>query len=322
MWVFIIIQGQVSKLSGIKTCYPDQNQLMYEELDCKAVSGKENCTSSYYCDFLFKNDKKKCYYKRKEYSIRQTLLTRNEGSCYPVCTCQNFTGQVQFFCSKMQCREQAIYERNRLKNCLFTYSNNSCCADKEYCGVNKVKAMEELPRCVYKNVTRYKGQYIKESCRRCLCDENFNNATFDPMKCEREPCEIEKTSGYSVRNYCAPVYLKAKDCCPTFWYCSDGKEKIITNKKIKKFTDQKCKFGKLSLGANQILDITGHHFSMNCIKCSCITPPFLTCTLKDNCHYNSAKGFIHDKSLQNATSDHNSTTPKEYENYENYHLYN
>lgn len=75
---------------------------------------------------------------------------------------------------------------------------------------------DDIAKCEIEGKTYKEGEKVqlKESCEVCVCNKGFKKeAPF----CRPVKCGLEVSSGYSLKDHSAAVYLKGETCCPSNW---------------------------------------------------------------------------------------------------------
>lgn len=122
--------------------------------------------------------------------------------------------ETGFNCLFQECDEVAKMPME--SNIEFQYEIDSCCATTVISGKEEI---EKLSRCYSDGHEYVQGNLIyspKSPCHKCICDENYDNAT-DPAissSCAEVDCGIELHQLSYIQNGDVPVYLSNGFCCP------------------------------------------------------------------------------------------------------------
>lgn len=132
--------------------------------------------------------------------------------------CVNRIGsETKITCAQVECAELF---NSQLYKCVKETTLKNCCANKYICEEEEIA---KYKTCEYNGVTYQKGSTIyptRDSCYKCLCDDNFDNSTYigNPL-CKEIDCGISLRYTPNLQKGCIPIYYGNDQCCPIDWKC-------------------------------------------------------------------------------------------------------
>ncbi|XP_075211065.1 kielin/chordin-like protein [Lycorma delicatula] len=285
----VLINVQIARSDE---CITGSIRKLYEELNCIPEHDETNgCITSYNCSFTNDQRADKCYYQGREFSDGDRLEHNDfRSKCIPTCSCLVRDGRAEFNCAHYDCAE--FFQPPLKKNCMRTYSHDSCCAVGVYC--KKENEEETAATCEYGGKVYTEGATFfpnEEPCKKCICKPGFSGSLESPW-CEEVFCEIEIHHAESIRDNCAPVYFGDNSCCPINFHCAHASSDETQETEVESTTiTQKandntptCKFGNSTVEIGR--KVRGPE---ECTECSCKVPPLIECVVNSECQEGKLK---------------------------------
>ncbi|XP_068081527.1 uncharacterized protein [Anabrus simplex] len=235
----------------------------YEDIGC-VPGGDEPCPSSYNCDAALRSlspGDGACLYKNK---VVQNGKSFDSGEpCSGQCICRvDDDGVASYNCPVYDCNFERLDE-----GCYYRYAPDKCCP----VGINCPQNDTSIARCEYGGETYYEGMSFRPDnyeCVSCTCKEGFKGVVEEPW-CEVSSHNYILHKSRDIYNGCVPVFIPSV-CYAPEWRCPEDKDKVVPSGGQNSAAG-KCTFGSLELNIGDKL--SGEEY-----KCSCITPPYVTCT--------------------------------------------